>query len=45
MPTIKVSDENKARLDTRLANKIGKTGNPNITMDDLITELLEEVPA
>jgi hypothetical protein len=40
MPTIKVSDENKAKLDALLAKKIGETSNPNITMDELITALL-----
>jgi hypothetical protein len=40
MPTIKVSDDNKAKLDALLAKKIGETKNPSMTMDDVITALL-----
>ena len=41
MPTIKVSDENKARLDSLLAKRIGEKGTPNISMDDILTELID----
>jgi len=40
MPTIKVSEENKTKLDALLAKKIGETSNPSMTMDDLITALI-----
>lgn len=42
MPTIKISEKNKLALDTLLALKIGKTKDPSVTMDDLITDLLKE---
>jgi len=37
---IRVSDENKAKLDALLAKKIGETKNPSLTMDEVITALL-----
>jgi hypothetical protein len=40
MATIKISEENKAKLDSLLAKRIGATGNPSLTMDDVITALL-----
>ena len=40
LPTIKVSEENKAKLDALLAKKIGETKNPSLTMDEVITALL-----
>ena len=40
MANIKISDENKAKLDALLAERIGKTKNLNLTMDDVITALL-----
>ena len=42
MPTIKVSDQNKDKLDRLLAKKIGETHDPSISMDDIITLLLAE---
>lgn len=38
--TIRVSDENKQKLDALLAKKIGETKNPSLTMDEVITALL-----
>jgi hypothetical protein len=38
--TIRVSEENKAKLDALLAKKIGETKNPSLTMDEVITALL-----
>lgn len=40
MPTIKVSEKNKAILDGYLASLIGYTKNPSTTMDDVITSLI-----
>jgi hypothetical protein len=41
MPTIKISEENKTRLDTLLAQTIGANNNPSVTMDNIITFLLD----
>jgi hypothetical protein len=41
MANIKISEENKARLDSLLAKRIGEKGTPNVTMDDVVTELLD----
>jgi hypothetical protein len=41
MPTIKISEKNKAHLDHLLATKIGEEKNPAVIMDDVVTELLE----
>jgi predicted DNA-binding protein len=40
MAVIRISDENKAKLDALLAKKIGETKNPSLTMDEVITALL-----
>jgi predicted DNA-binding protein len=40
MAVIRISDENKQKLDDLLAKKIGETKNLDLTVNDIITGLL-----